>query len=75
MVMTLSSNYDELRTLLVTTAAMKLRHFIFTSLAWALEAYHTMVMIFADRETEWRCTAGAYGAVGSTCGIQSEERE
>ncbi|KAK9689055.1 hypothetical protein RND81_09G032000 [Saponaria officinalis] len=33
----------------------QLRHFILTSLAWALEASHTMVMIFADREPDWRC--------------------
>ncbi|GMH05690.1 hypothetical protein Nepgr_007530 [Nepenthes gracilis] len=31
------------------------RHFVLTSLAWALEALHTMVMIFADREPTWRC--------------------
>ncbi|RYQ83947.1 hypothetical protein Ahy_B10g102828 [Arachis hypogaea] len=34
-----------------------------------------MVMIFANREPEWRCTAAACGAVGSTCGIWPEERE
>ncbi|XP_039171037.1 organic cation/carnitine transporter 4 [Eucalyptus grandis] len=28
----------------------QLRHFVLTSLAWSLEAFHTMVMIFADRE-------------------------
>ncbi|GAB4849573.1 Organic cation/carnitine transporter 4 [Ancistrocladus abbreviatus] len=33
----------------------QLRHFVLTSLAWALEALHTMVMIFADREPTWRC--------------------
>ncbi|KAF5730598.1 hypothetical protein HS088_TW19G00190 [Tripterygium wilfordii] len=33
----------------------QLRHFVLTSLAWALEAFHTMVMIFADREPDWRC--------------------
>ncbi|KAE8704053.1 Organic cation/carnitine transporter 4 [Hibiscus syriacus] len=30
------------------------KHFVLTSLAWALEAFHTMVMIFADREPGWR---------------------
>ncbi|BAT89878.1 hypothetical protein VIGAN_06099600 [Vigna angularis var. angularis] len=39
----------------------QLRHFVLTSLAWALEAFHTMVMIFADREPEWRCLDGAAG--------------
>ncbi|XLR47224.1 hypothetical protein S83_031884 [Arachis hypogaea] len=34
---------------------------------------HTMVMIFADREPEWRCNAAACGAVGSTYGIRLEE--
>ncbi|KAL6975330.1 Organic cation/carnitine transporter 4 [Sarracenia purpurea var. burkii] len=33
----------------------QLKHFVLTSLAWALEAFHTMVMIFADRQPEWRC--------------------
>ncbi|OWM88715.1 hypothetical protein CDL15_Pgr002482 [Punica granatum] len=37
----------------------QLRHFVLTSLAWALEAFHTMVMIFADREPDWRCSAGS----------------
>ncbi|MCI06886.1 organic cation/carnitine transporter 4-like, partial [Trifolium medium] len=31
----------------------QLKHFILTCLAWALEAFHTMVMIFADREPDW----------------------
>lgn len=34
----------------------QLRHFVLTSLAWALESLHTMVMIFADQEPHWRCT-------------------
>ncbi|XP_027343098.1 organic cation/carnitine transporter 4-like [Abrus precatorius] len=37
----------------------QLKHFILTSLAWALEAFHTMVMIFAEREPDWRCVSGA----------------
>lgn len=39
----------------------QLKHFVLTSLAWALEAFHTMVMIFADREPEWRCLEGVAG--------------
>jgi len=39
----------------------QLKHFVLTSLAWALEAFHTMVMIFADREPEWRCLDGVAG--------------
>ncbi|KAM3696547.1 hypothetical protein ACJW31_06G047600 [Castanea mollissima] len=37
----------------------QLKHFVLTSLAWALEAFHTMVMIFADREPGWRCVSGS----------------
>ncbi|KAL5737839.1 hypothetical protein ACOSP7_030600 [Xanthoceras sorbifolium] len=33
----------------------QLRHFVLTSLAWALEGFHAMVMIFADREPDWTC--------------------
>ncbi|KAG9454279.1 hypothetical protein H6P81_007183 [Aristolochia fimbriata] len=39
--------------------AWQLRHFVLTNLAWGLEAFHTMVMIFADREPAWRCTSVA----------------
>ncbi|XP_058730545.1 organic cation/carnitine transporter 4-like [Vicia villosa] len=39
----------------------QLTHFLMTSLAWALEAFHTMIMIFADREPEWRCLDGVAG--------------
>ncbi|KAL1346085.1 hypothetical protein AAHE18_08G164100 [Arachis hypogaea] len=56
----------------------QLRHFIFTSLAWALEAFHTMVMIFADREPEWRCTAATSATCGmarSTCEIRPDDWE
>ncbi|KAJ8763158.1 hypothetical protein K2173_025543 [Erythroxylum novogranatense] len=38
----------------------QLRHFVLASLAWALEGLHTMVMIFADQEPEFRC-------VGTSC--------
>ncbi|KAL1363237.1 hypothetical protein HN51_011431 [Arachis hypogaea] len=37
----------------------QMRHFVFTTFAWALEAFHTMVIIFADREPEWRCVPGS----------------
>lgn len=48
----------------------QLRHFVLTSMAWALEAFHTMVVIFADREPTWRCTeAGAAG--GCSAGAKS----
>ncbi|MFQ6667853.1 hypothetical protein Gotur_033730 [Gossypium turneri] len=46
----------------------QLRHFVFTSLAWALEAFHTMVMIFADQEPGWRCVEGS----GSRCDEKAE---
>ncbi|KAL7218118.1 hypothetical protein ACSBR2_011400 [Camellia fascicularis] len=50
----------------------QLRHFVLTSLAWALEALHTMVMIFADREPEWRCLIPGSCSTGSgiVCGLE-----
>ncbi|XP_043690182.1 organic cation/carnitine transporter 4 [Telopea speciosissima] len=48
------------------------RHFVLTSLAWALEAFHTMVMIFADHEPAWRCTQGE---AGSSCFDQSMRKD
>ncbi|EXB50915.1 Organic cation/carnitine transporter 4 [Morus notabilis] len=50
----------------------QLRHFVLTSLAWALEAFHTMVMIFADREPDWRCVGGTEcdRAVKTVCGLE-----
>ncbi|KAJ4848420.1 Organic cation/carnitine transporter 4 [Turnera subulata] len=48
----------------------QLRHFILTSLAWALEAFHTMVMIFADREPGFRCSGpGCDEGTKSVCGF------
>ncbi|PON55757.1 Major facilitator, sugar transporter-like [Parasponia andersonii] len=50
----------------------QLRHFVLTSLAWALEAFHTMVMIFADREPDWRCVeaAGCEAVAKTVCGLE-----
>lgn len=52
----------------------QLRHFVLTNLAWALEAFHTMVMIFADREPAWRCTAqagpGCSPRAETVCGLE-----
>ncbi|KAH7672164.1 Major facilitator sugar transporter-like protein [Dioscorea alata] len=46
----------------------QLRHFMLTSLAWALNAFHTLVVVFADHRPEWRCTGG--GACPETmCGL------
>lgn len=54
----------------------QLKHFILTSLAWALEAFHTMVMIFADREPDWTCVAGAAcDGGGGLCGLPAESWE
>ena len=49
----------------------QLRHFVLTSLAWALEAFHTMVMIFADQEPAWTCVSSRGCSVASTsvCGL------
>lgn len=41
----------------------QLKHFVMTSLAWTLEALHTMVMIFADRQPAWQCKT----SVDSSC--------
>ncbi|PNX84034.1 organic cation/carnitine transporter 4-like protein [Trifolium pratense] len=53
----------------------QLKHFILTCLAWALEAFHTMVMIFADREPDWRCVNGAECGGRSVCGMKAAEWE
>ncbi|KAA0066675.1 organic cation/carnitine transporter 4-like [Cucumis melo var. makuwa] len=47
----------------------QLKHFVLTSLAWALEAFHTMVMIFADREPEWFCVGSGSGCGEGKVGI------
>ncbi|KAM0893211.1 hypothetical protein ACQ4PT_025255 [Festuca glaucescens] len=44
----------------------QLRHFVVVSAAWALEALHTMVIIFADREPAMWCPAGD-GRCGDQC--------
>ncbi|CAN0916903.1 Organic cation/carnitine transporter 4 [Linum grandiflorum] len=50
----------------------QLRHFALTNLALALEAFHTMVMVFTDREPDFRCVSGIGGcdtAAQSVCGL------
>lgn len=44
----------------------QLRHFVLVSAAWALEALHSMVIIFADREPAMVCPAGD-GRCGDRC--------
>ncbi|XP_044968056.1 organic cation/carnitine transporter 4-like [Hordeum vulgare subsp. vulgare] len=44
----------------------QLRHFLMVTAAWTLEAMHTMVMIFADREPAMSCPAGN-GQCGDRC--------
>lgn len=46
----------------------QLKHFVLTSLAWALEGIHTMVMIFADRDPGWRCTTS--GCSSDVCKLE-----
>ncbi|KDP39013.1 hypothetical protein JCGZ_00770 [Jatropha curcas] len=47
------------------------RHFVLTSLAWALEAFHAMVMIFADREPDFRCLgSGCEETAKSVCSFE-----
>ncbi|CAL1385353.1 unnamed protein product [Linum trigynum] len=43
----------------------QLRHFALTNLALTLEAFHTMVMVFTDREPDFRCVGGGGG--GGVC--------
>ncbi|KAH0451363.1 hypothetical protein IEQ34_018662 [Dendrobium chrysotoxum] len=52
----------------------QLRHFVLTCAAWALEAFHTMVMIFADREPAWQCKL-AGGCPPDNCGIPAASWE
>ena len=61
----------------------QMKQFLLTSMALALEAFHTMVMIFADRQPEWTCAAGAGGAAcrvsvggaASFCGLPTHSWE
>ncbi|XP_071725841.1 organic cation/carnitine transporter 4-like [Rutidosis leptorrhynchoides] len=49
------------------------KHFVLTCMAWALDAFHTMVMIFADREPSWTCEPGSsciWDSDRSVCGLQ-----
>ncbi|KAF5181818.1 Solute carrier family 22 member [Thalictrum thalictroides] len=48
----------------------QIKHFVLTCSAWALEAFHTMVMIFADREPSWRCLDSS----GSGCLLGSNSQ-
>ncbi|PUZ49060.1 hypothetical protein GQ55_7G296000 [Panicum hallii var. hallii] len=45
----------------------QLRHFVLVSAAWALEALHTMVIIFADREPAMVCAAAGGAGCGDRC--------
>lgn len=49
-----------------------IKHFILTNLAWVLAAFHSMVMIFADHENEWRCVphSGCDAGVRSVCSMR-----
>ncbi|KAL4201766.1 hypothetical protein AMTRI_Chr02g260300 [Amborella trichopoda] len=47
-----------------------LRHLVLVSLAWLPNAFHTMVMIFADHEPAWRCTASCSGSLMSVCNLE-----
>ncbi|EHA8591614.1 Organic cation/carnitine transporter 4 [Cocos nucifera] len=48
----------------------QLRHFALVSLAWAIDAFHTMVTIFADREPAWRCTGPACSVDVDVCQLE-----
>ncbi|CAK8535216.1 unnamed protein product [Lathyrus sativus] len=54
----------------------QLKHFILTSLAWALQAFHSMVMIFTEREPDWVCVSGMECSPGgSVCSMSPESWE
>lgn len=40
-------------------------HFVLVSLAWTVEAFHTLVMIFGDRVPEWQCLPHHSSAIAS----------
>lgn len=52
----------------------QLRNFLLGNLSYTLEAFHTMVMIFADRNVEWRCLNGdsddCNAAAKDVCGLK-----
>lgn len=50
----------------------QLRNFLLSNLSCTLEAFHTMVMIFADRDVEWRCLddSGCDAAGKDVCGLK-----
>ncbi|CAM6087436.1 unnamed protein product [Calypogeia fissa] len=43
----------------------QLLHFVLVSLAWTVDALHTMVMIFGDRVPEWKCKPQLRPQLGS----------
>lgn len=53
----------------------QMKHFVLTCIAWALEAFHTMVMIFADQEPEWRCVGSDCRVGSSNCGLDPSSWE
>lgn len=50
----------------------QLRNFLLSNLSCTLEAFHTMVMIFADRDVEWRCLdrSGCNAGAKDVCGLK-----
>ncbi|KAL4030216.1 hypothetical protein IC575_008452 [Cucumis melo] len=50
----------------------QLRNFLLSNLSCTLEAFHTMVMIFADRDVEWRCLDryGCDATAKDVCGLK-----
>ncbi|KAK9084950.1 hypothetical protein Sjap_025361 [Stephania japonica] len=63
-----SMNIDEmLKTHCGEFGPWQLKHFLLTCTAWALEAFFTMVMIFADHEPEVTCGAGSTGSRCDVC--------
>lgn len=52
----------------------QLKQFILTSIAWILMAFHSMVMIFADREPHWNCldNSSCDAASHNVCSLQTD---
>lgn len=46
---------EMLQTLTGEFGRWQLKHFVLSSLAWTLVAFHTMVIVFADHQPSWHC--------------------
>ncbi|KAJ0984450.1 hypothetical protein J5N97_002806 [Dioscorea zingiberensis] len=47
----------------------QLRHFMLTSIAWALNAFHTIVVVFTDHQPAWRCSSTGGACPATMCAL------